>query len=332
MQYFRITSQNTKNVLKLEQLYQPKVLNTVKILLLAVTIVFIFYKLLFAYHLPEQFSKVDIVWSNSKFLLLFFVILLMFLNWTIEASKWKLLINKYEHISFVNSLKAVVTGIALSIITPNQIGDFVGRIVHLKTFNKIKGTLVTVIGHTAQVIMTIAFGLFAFIWLFNFLGKIDNQLSVILYTVSVILIVISVFLFMNIQLIGKIPSSVKIHSYLQVFENYTKNELFKVLGFSFFRYLIFVLQYYLLLEFYNVNLQPVEAFCCIIATLCAQSFVPSFLLIELGMRGASALFFFTIFTHQAPNILLSAYTLWIINLMIPSFYGLYSIILLRIKK
>jgi len=50
------------------------------------------------------------------------------------------------------------------------------------------------------------------------------------------------------------------------------------------------------------------------------------------MRGASALFFFTIFTPQTPNILLSAYTLWIINLMIPSFYGLYSIILLRIKK
>ena len=65
---------------------------------------------------------------------------------------------------------------------------------------------------------------------------------------------------------------------------------------------------------------------CIIATLCAQSFVPSFILVEVGMRGASALWFFGIFTAVVTPVLLTAYSLWIINLMIPGLVGLVFIL------
>lgn len=250
----------------------------------------------------------------------------------LEATKWRLLINKNEAISFINSLKAVVSGIALSIITPNQIGDFAGRVLHLKKFDKLKGSLVTVIGHTAQVIMTLAFGLFAFIWFFHSQHKISEEFASTLNIISFILIVLSIIAFLNIHVISKITKHSKLTPYLNVFSFYTRNELLQVLILSFLRYLIFIVQYVLLLHFFGIQLSITQSVCCIITTLCAQSFIPSFLLVEIGMRGASALFFFTLFTDNAAGVLLSAYSLWIINLMLPALFGLWVILKLRFAK
>ncbi len=318
--------------MKLEQLYHPKVLNTAKFFLLLVTFVFIFYKLFYAYHLEQLIENYHFEINDSKLTALIFAVVLMFCNWLLEAGKWRLLINKNEKISFMHSVKAVVSGIALSIITPNQIGDFAGRIIHLKKFDKIKGSLVTVIGHTAQVIMTLAFGLFAFIFILHAQHKISDQVSLVTTLVSILSIVIAIYAFLNIHLISRISFSKKIKPYLEVFSFYTKNELLKVLIFSFLRYSVFIIQYVLLLHFFGVEISLITTVCCIIATLCAQSFVPSFLLIEIGMRGASALFFFTIFTNNSAGVLLSAYSLWIINLMLPAFYGLIVIVNHKFKK
>ena len=49
--------------------------------------------------------------------LIFFVLLMMFINWTIEAMKWNFLINKIEKVSLFFSLKAIFTGITLSAFT-----------------------------------------------------------------------------------------------------------------------------------------------------------------------------------------------------------------------
>jgi hypothetical protein len=117
-----------------------------------------------------------------------------------------------------------------------------------------------------------------------------------------------------------------------VFSFYTRNELLQVLILSFLRYLIFIVQYVLLLHFFGIELSITQSVYCIITTLCAQSFIPSFLLVEIGMRGASALFFFTLFTNNVGGVLLSAYSLWIINLMLPALFGLWVILKLRFTK
>lgn len=300
--------------------------------LVLLTFGFIFYKLVYAYHINKLVNEFQFTWGPGKIVILVSVVLLMILNWSLEAAKWRLLINKNETISFSDSVKAIVSGIALSIITPNQIGDFAGRIIHLKTFNKLKGTLVTVIGHTAQVIMTIAAGLMSLIWFMHEQGKITDQISLMLNLVSVFLIFISFWAFLNIDIISRLTKSEKIKPYLDVFAFYNSMELTLVLFIASLRYTVFVIQYLLLLHFFDVHLQFYQTVNCIIATLFAQSFVPSFLLIEIGMRGASALFFFTNFTDNSAGILLSAYSLWIINLMLPSMYGLWVILKMRITK
>ena len=256
----------------------------------------------------------------------------MLFNWMLEATKWKLLMDKHEHISFSDSAKAVVSGIVMSIITPNQIGDFVGRVIYLKNYDKLKASLVAVIGHTAQVILALGFGLFAFIFLIYAHQKVDAQTAFIANSISVLSVVIAVLGFLNIHLVSKFSKSEKIIPYLEVFAFYSKVELLKVFILSFLRYSIFVIQYVLLLHFFGVEISVPIAVCCVVATLCAQTFVPSFLLVELGMRGASALFFFSFYTNNSVGILLSSYSLWMINLMLPSLFGLMAITAHKFKK
>lgn len=247
-------------------------------------------------------------------------------NWLLEAAKWRLLVSKKEYMSYKQALQAVLSGVALNMITPNQLGDFVGRLMHLRKLDKVRGTLVTVIGHTAQVIMTAAFGLFAFTW---FLLKQDT-LSLVqadwIYLTLFVVTTITLIAYLNISALEHLPLGKKIKPYLDAFKGYRRSELVQVLSISFLRYCIFVLQNYLFLLVFNVDVSLHEGIACIIAALCAQSFIPGFVLIELGMRGASALWFFGVFTAQVAPVLLATYSLWIVNLMLPGMAGLYFIL------
>ncbi len=251
-------------------------------------------------------------------------------NWLLEIVKWQLLVRKNEHISFKEAAQGVLSGVALNMITPNQLGDFVGRVMHLKKLDNVRGTLVTVIGHTAQVIMTAAFGLFAFIWFLLQRNYLNVHQADILYAILFVLVVITVVAYLNLALLNKLPLNAKIKPYLNVFKLYSRSELVQVLSISFLRYIIFLTQYYCLLQVFGVTVSIEQALACIVATICAQSFVPSFILVEVGMRGASAVWFFEMFTPQLAQVLLAAYSLWIINLMTPGLVGLG--ILMRWKK
>lgn len=320
---FSAIHSTTDSALASENKHISSLINFLKLLLLFATFGFIFYKLFYAYHLNDLLSSSS-GFNQGWHEFLFFIpaVSLSIGNWMLEASKWRLLINKYEYISYTNAIKAVLSGVSLSIITPNQLGDFAGRIIHLKKFSKIKGTLVTIIGHTAQMFMTAAFGLYALVWLLEEQQQLSKLPLNYIYILIFVLIALSVWAFLNIKYLSRLSFNQRVMDYISVFSHYKRSELLQVLMFSFLRYSIFVCQYYLLLYFYGVAVKPDQAFVCIIATLCAQSFVPSFILVELGMRGASALWFFGMYSGNVTGILLSAYTLWIINLMIPGLLGL----------
>lgn len=299
-------------------------------MLLPVTFGFIFYKLFYAYNIQSLIQQINLVWDFNTVALLSLTIILMGANWLLEIVKWQLLVRKNEYISFKDAAQGVLSGVALNMITPNQLGDFVGRVMHLKKLDNVRGTLVTVIGHTAQVIMTAAFGLFAFIWFLLQRNYLNVHQADILYAILFVLVVITVVAYLNLALLNKLPLNAKLKPYLNVFKLYSRSELVQVLSISFLRYIIFLTQYYCLLHVFGVTVGVDQALACIVATICAQSFVPSFILVEVGMRGASAVWFFEMFTPQLAQVLLAAYSLWIINLMTPGLVGLG--ILMRWKK
>jgi len=306
--------------------YLQKIIAIVKPVLLVTTFVFIAYKLFVAYDIDVLFSEYQLQLTFSNLFLMVIVLGMMPFNILFELYKWKLLVGKYEQISIATSAKAVFSGICLSILTPNQIGSFAGRIIHLKELNKIKGTLIAVIGNTAQALIAAVMGLLAgifFLWYFDVVTDLWMVTIIILWLLLIVVVVYFYFHINKISLIRKWP---KLVEYLSVFGAYESKELRSILLFSLIRYLLFSTQYFLLLQFFGIDIGFVESYAAILATLFVQGFVPSFLLIELGMRGASAIWLIGIFSDNLPGILLSAYTLWIINLMIPALVGLFVLL------
>lgn len=296
-----------------------------KFVLVPVTFGFIFYKLYYAYRITALWQEVSFQWTLINILLLSSVLLLMVANWWIEAAKWKMLVQRTEAFTFKQAVQAVLSGVALNIITPNQLGDFIGRVMHLKKLDKVRGTLLTVIGHTAQVIMTGAFGLLALIWFLLKLNKIADSTANIAFVTVTVLVFIAIAIYLNIGIVRKLSLPPKAKKYLDVFSLYSRSEFVQILLFSFLRYVIFIVQYLLLITIFSVDVALQDGVACAIAVLFVQSFVPSFIMIDVGMRGASALWFFSFFTPQVAPVLLTAYGLWIVNLMLPGLAGLYFI-------
>lgn len=307
-----------------------------KFLLVATVTGFVFYKLIYTYRIDDRLNQTAVTFNSSNFIFLAAAFVLMFLNWYLEITKWKLLVNKYENINFKFALKAVLSGIVLGIITPNQVGDFAGRVIHLQKLNKIKGSFLTAIGHTAQVLMTTIFGMYALIILLAHKDfyNVNNQpmLAIICFVFQCLLILG----FLNLKLLHnfliKIKWFSKLEKYFDIFKDFSKSELAKVLLISFVRYVVFLFQYYFLLLTFGVNISFENAMLCVAASFCVQSVVPSFLLLDLGLRGATALLFFGEFSANQDGILLAAYSLWVINIMLPALLGLFFIVQLKYRR
>ena len=61
-------------------------------------------------------------------------------------------------VSWLNAFRAVFSGLAISMITPNRLGEFAGRIIYLPAQLRIKGTAFTFISNLAQLLVTLTGG------------------------------------------------------------------------------------------------------------------------------------------------------------------------------
>ncbi|MDQ3190261.1 MAG: hypothetical protein M3Q58_01570, partial [Bacteroidota bacterium] len=109
--------------------------------------------------------------------------------------------------------------------------------------------------------------------------------------------------------------------YLKAFALFTSNELIKLILLSSFRYLIFFLQFYILLLIFNIELQYTDAMILLPVIFLVISIIPSFAIVEWGVRGSAALFFISAVSANSSGILAAATLLWLINIALPAIIG-----------
>lgn len=315
--------------MKLTETYQRKLLNIAKLTLVIGTLCFIVYKLFFAYNIQDLASGNSFKWTTSKIILLTTTVFLIIPNITLESLKWKLVITPHEKVSWYQSFQAVSAGIALGIITPNRLGDFAGKALFLKTYDKIKGAVVSFIGSIAQTIAIVCCGSIG-LWILALQQQYINTVQFYSGLIGIgIVLYLIYYLFINIHWLNRIISWKKITPYVDAFTDYSQKELTTLFILSLIRFGIFNVQYFLLLHFFDVPITMQYAFPALSAIFVVQAFVPSIILIEMGVRGATALFFLGLFSTNTSGILLAAYSLWILNIMLPSLLGLYFILKLK---
>lgn len=266
----------------------------------------------------------------------------MFANWSCEALKWKVLINHIQPISFFRSFRAILSGLSISLAmnTPNGSGEYVGRVLYIKEGNRIRAVTLTFVGSLSQLIITMFMGTVGVFVLRNsFISPLESnailsRLSVtaIIYGCLVFTLILSVIYFEISYLtrfLEKLPWVSKFAYFIQKLEDFGWKELLKVLGISFLRYMVFVVQYILLLQVFNVGLGIVTSFWLITIMFLALAIVPTIALAELGVRGKISIFLFGLFSTNTLGIVLTASAIWLINLVVPALAG--SLFILGIK-
>lgn len=276
-------------------------------------------------HLNESVRKLlDTDSGSVRWLWLFAVLILMFFNWLCEAEKWRRLIRSTESMSRWNALQAVLTGVSVSMLTPNRIGEYAGRVLYLSNKHKIKGITVTLVGSLAQVLVSAIFGsigLFIFI-----LHQLNYSPWMILYLVLSLLIAFCLLLlYFNLNWISSFCARYtylrKIKIYVDVIQRFPKRLLISVLGLSFIRFLIYSLQLVFLFYFVQIEAPLYQLLGMVWAIFWTLAVVPTIALAELGVRGQTALFFMGALSSNALGVVSAMLLLWFINLIIPALSG-----------
>ncbi len=288
-------------------------------------------------NLGIQWQQIKNSYTNYK---LWLVVFLMVVNWGIEATKWQLLVSHVQRFSFTRAFKSVLSGCSITMLTPNRVGEYGGRILYVAASNRIKAISLTIVGSISQLLVTMVmgcFGLFilryishynhaAFSVLPQFWQTVITSLSV---SLTVILLLFYLRLGWLVRVMEKVPTLHKIVRHISVLDEFNNRQLLQVLSLSFIRYFVFVSQYVLLLQIMEVNIPAGLCFCLMTVFYLVMAVAPTFGFIDLPVRLTASWSILKLYTINEVGVGAATLGIWLINLVVPAIIG--SLLILSIK-
>ncbi len=265
------------------------------------------------------------------------VIVLMIINWSIEAVKWKIAVRPVQQVSFFKAFKAVLSGVSFSVSMPNRVGEYLGRVLYMDEGNRIKTISITIISSISQLIITLVMG---GIGLFILHPAIEAKqlissiwFQVILYGVMAAAIVLTLFyfrLYRIIKWVDRLPGSNRFSFLVSVLEEFSATLLLRLLSLSALRFVVFIAQYYLLFRLFGVDVLWWQAFWAVSVSFVVMAAIPSITIIEPVQRGVVMVLILSLYSANKLGIEFTATGIWFINLIVPAIIG--SLLILGIKK
>ena len=314
-----------------------------KYLSILIKIVIVFFSFYFIYNELVHHNDVGRISLDSlldtiinNYSLIFIVVLMMFINWMLESLKWKFMIRKIEAISFFTSLRAIFSGITVSSFTPNRIGEYGGRVFCLEKSDRIQAVFITILCSMAQLLTTIIFGSFAFFILHEqfledqyFIIEISRFSLLVLFVLNILFVLAYFNVAFLINFLWKFNFFNFLRQYINVISLFNFKDLLVTFLYSVFRYLVFSIQFLILLHVFNVDISLYDAILSVMLVFFFITLTPTITIAEIGVRGSMALLVFLKFSTNVIGILSSTFLLWIINLIIPAIIGSFFIFSLK---
>ncbi len=307
-------------------------------IILAVCALWFIYQKVFTHESSKNYlTQLKTALQNPQSAFLFLIVLiLMILNWTTESLKWKFMIKKIEEISTVRALEAVFSGLTVSFFTPNRIGEYAGRVFHLKEGKRMQATFITMIENSSQLLITLLAGSIACMFYMSDYMEMNSWIFLLIRFLLLVFSGFCIILFFNLDLFEIFFKRFKMSEYwrqiFHVFSLYSTKELMKVLLLSLVRYIIFSIQFYILLRIYGSPIHLFPSLLMIAMTFFVMAVVPTFTIAEIGIRGAVAAYFFGKITIDVLPVLNATFSLWLINLAIPALAGAFFIFHFKLEK
>lgn len=261
------------------------------------------------------------------------VVLLMLINWGLEAMKWKRLIKPVEPINLWLAIESVFCGLTWAVFTPNRLGEYGGRVFFLSPQRRVAGVVAMTVGNIGQLVLTNVFGAIAVcIFIYRF-KTIDYRLFLAICVLALAFCFFFIIFFFNIRWLNNVLLSIrftrKYKKFYAVLARYKKQELIKILSFCLARYAVFSTQYYLMFMWLIPDLHLVDLITLVSILFFVQSLLPSLDLFDVGIRSFTASYFFGFVTPNIIAVIAVTASIWLINLIIPAILGAYFVFKLR---
>jgi len=308
-------------------------LNLLKWIVLPLAFSFLAYKLLTF----NQYHDLIVQWkqlSLSQFWWLGAVFLLLPINLLLEATKWKQLVSKIQVLQLTDALRGVLVGITTGFLTPNRVGELVGRVMYLNKEHRKAGITLTLLNSLTQNIIMVLCGIPACALFVNsYKEGITINASLYLWLLAAGLVLFGVVYFLLprfSRIFNKSRYSEKIKAFTDCLSLYSKQDLVQIMLISLGRYVVFCTQFFFMLRFFRVDLSMEQALISIPTSYLFVTFTPSFAFSDVAVRSSYAVLVIGVFSNQVVSIALAGACIWLVNFVIPLFVGL--VVLARGKK
>ena len=247
---------------------------------------------------------------------LIFAFLLIPINWGLEFTKWKITVNKIiqpeESTSLINAFFA---GLTTGTITPNMLGNFVGRLFYFKRKHRPLIILTTFFTNYTQFFASMFFGVISILFLNNSpIGELNLSIKILFFFILISLFFIGLFFEkIPISKFQKYTSLKSLKERLEVIKYY-KTTIFIL---SLTRHFIFSIQFLFLIKSFSFHFE-FHNILWIWQIYFWTTLIPSLWFGKLFIRESVALVILTSVGLNEITVLVSSISLWLMNLGIPS--------------
>lgn len=319
-----MTSYKTKIVKRIDLL--------LKVFFLIITYLYLYYEIFYE-------NKINILlygFNLNNFLVYYIIIvfILMPVNWSIEAVKWKYSVKNIQKVNFLKSFKASFAGVAFGVFTPNRAGEIPGRALFLDNCMLWKSTFVSSVSAISQFIITVVIGLLALPFGVYYVG-IDIYWLLFVSFLSLLSVILIIYFYFKVGLLSKLSKWRIVNRFpdfckhIEIFKSFSNIMLLNILLLSLLRYLIFAFQFLLIIYAFNINMSFFQSIIFVGVYYLIITSIPTIALSEIGVRGTVGVFLLNYLqlndTVIQLNMLLASTLLWFINIVIPAIIGTFFI-------
>ncbi len=159
-------------------------------------------------------------------------------------------------------------------------------------------------------------------------------IDILIWGVGAGVLILTLFYFrlsVLVRWIDRLPGSKKYAWLIETLEDFNATLLLRLLSLSALRFVVFIIQYYLLFQLFDVHVSLWQSWWAVSVSFLIMAVIPTIALFtDLGLRGKVSLKLLGMFSGNNLGIGLTAVSIWFINLIIPALAG--SLLILSIKK
>lgn len=274
-------------------------------------------------HVLKKILIIENAWT------IILMLLLVPANWALESLKWQQLAMKVVKLSFWDAFRGTLTGLAVGVAAPAQLGDTIGRVAALRSDKRLEAIGAAVVSNGIQFYVSIVGGTVGWFYLRKSIS-LDMQTQLFTGCLLIFLIALGcvVTIFRRKLHLWKPtkPLFKNFHSYFHIIGEYTTSELLMATFYGSLRYMVFLSQFVLALSLFEFSLGVPELSACVALIFLAKTVIPAVnVLGDLGLREFTALFIFKQYNLPAEEIITATFGVWIINVLGPILVGIFLI-------